>query len=161
METYIQEENVFKYLTWVCHTLCGLCISMLVGDNYLFNEYNSSIIHRSCTKFPKLILVDLSVTIAFKNLYLTVHIILLLVGHGINIAIFFKQRHLESHQSATDCFATSYTSDVKIIKESKQPSHCSLWRFRRNVISPLASFSSFLVSVVYNLPVYYIFLSIT
>ena len=161
METYIQEENVFKYLTWVCHTLCGLCISMLVGDNYLFNEYNSSIIHRSCTKFPKLILVDLSVTIAFKNVYLTMHTLVIIVGLGINIAIFFKQRQLESQQSVAE-FSVSYnTSDVKIIRKSNQPSNCSLWRFRRNVISPLGSFSSFLVSVVYSLPVYYIILSIT
>ena len=71
--------------------------------------------------------------IAFENVYLTVHTLLFCVGLGINIAIFFKQRQ----------------------------SNCSLWRFRRNVISPLGSFSSFLVSYIYNLPVYYIFLSIT
>ena len=161
METYIKEENFFKCLTWVCHTLCGLCISILVGDNFLFNEYDSSIIHRSCAKIPKCIIVEHSTTTLFFNkMYVCVHLVLVFVGIGINIAIFLKQRQLESQESCwRDCFVTFDKSDVNIIRKSKQPR--ILWRFRRNVVSPLASFSSFIASVLYNFPAAYIFLNIT
>ena len=40
-------------------------------------------------------------------------------------------------------------------------SNCTLWRFRRNVVSPLGSFLSFIASFVYNLPGFYIFLTAT
>ena len=82
----MQEENLFKYLTWVCHTLCGLCISMLVGDNFFINEYDSSIIDRSCAKIPKIILVEQSHHV--YNLYTTMLVAAAFVGLCINIAIF-------------------------------------------------------------------------
>ena len=160
METYIQEETFFKYLTWVCHTLCGLCISMLVGDNFLFNEYDSSIIQRSCAKLPKWILMDPSTNLAFKNIHMIVNVVLIFICLAIKIVIFLKQRQLKSQQSAADFFVTYNTNDVKIVKQRKQP-NCILWRLRRNVISPIGSFSSFLASVVYNISVCYIFLHIT
>ena len=154
----MQEENLFKYLTWVCHTLCGLCISMLVGDNFFINEYDSSIIDRSCAKIPKIILVEQSDH--GYNLYMTMHVAAAFRGLCINIAIFLKQRQLESQQSVADFVVTYNTSDVQIIRQRKQPNRI-LWRFRRNVISPLGSFSSFLASVVYYLLRYYTFISIT
>ena len=154
----MQEENLFKYLTWVCHTLCGLCISMLVGDNFFVNEYDSPIIDRSCTKIPKIILVEQSDH--GYNLYMTMHVAAAFVGLCINIAIFLKQRQLENKQSVADFVATYNTSDVQIIRQRKQPNR-KLLRFRRNVISPSGSFSSFLACVVYNLLGAYIFFSRT
>ena len=158
METYVNEENFFNCLTGVCHTLCGLCISVLVGDNFFINEYDSSIIDRSCAKIPKIILVEQSHHV--YNLYTTMHVAAAFVGLCINIAIFLKQRQLESKQSVADFVATYNTSDVQIIRQTKQPNRI-LWRFRRNVISPLGSFSSFLACVVYNLLGAYIFFSRT
>ena len=133
---------------------------MLVGDNFLFNEYDSSIIHRSCAKFPKWILMDPSTNLAFKNIHMIVNVVLIFICIAIKIVIFLKQRQLKRQQSAVYFCVIYNTSDVKIVKQRKQP-NCILWRLRRNVISPIGSFSSFLASVVYNISVCYIFLHIT
>ena len=161
METYIQEKNFFKWCKWVSHTLCGIVISMQVGDSFLLNEYDSSIIHRSCAKIPKWILVEQSL-IAYSNSYVMYVIVAVtFVGLGLQFAIFLKQRQLERQQSIPDYSVTYNAGEVKIIQKSKQLSNCILWRFRRSVISPLGSFLSFLASAVYNLLRVYILLSIT
>ena len=110
---------------------------------------------------PKFILVEQSY-LAYFNSYMIGNVALIVVGLGLHFAIFFKQRELERQQSVPDYSVTYNTSDVKIIRRRKQPSsNCTLWRFRRNVISPVGSFSSFLASAVYILLMNYIVLSIT
>ena len=84
-----------------------------------------------------------------------------LVGLGLHFAIFLKQRQLERRQSDPDYSVTYNGGDVKITWKTKQPFNRILWRARRNVISPLGSFSSFLVSAIYNLIHAYILLYIT
>ena len=158
METYIEEENFFKCCKWFAHTVCGIVTAMLVGDSFLLDEYDSSIIHKSCAKLPKWILVEQSV---ICKLYVTVIVTLVFVGLGLHFAIFLQQRQLERRQSVPDYSVTYNVSDVKIIWTSKKPSNRILWRFRRNVISPLGSFSSFLAIAVNNLLTTYIVLSIT
>ena len=65
----------------------------------------------------------------FYNLYVTGHVVVILVGLGINLAIFIKQKQLKK----------------------KNPSDYKLWKFKRNVISPLGGVLSFLASLIYNL----------
>ena len=107
---------------------------------------------------PKIILVEQSDHVYY--LYVAMHIATTFVGLSINIAIFLKQRQLESQQSEADFVVTYNTSNVQITRQRKQPNRI-LWRFRRNVISPLGGFSSFLASAVYNMLVLYTFLSRT
>ena len=150
MEKYIQEENFFKYCTWICHALCGIAISKVLADSLLLNEYDSAIIQRSCGKMPKWILIEQSHS-AYYNSFVTGNMILILVGLGMHFSIFLRQRHLERQQSS-DYFVSCDLSNVKIIRKSKQANDpSSLCRFKRNVISPLGSFSSFLVTTVYNI----------
>ena len=160
LETYIEEEKFFKCCKWFAHTVCGIVTAMLVGDSFLLDEYDSSIIHKSCAKLPKWILVEQS-QLTYYNSYVTVIITLVFVCLGLHFAIFLQQRQLERQQSVPDYSVTYNVSDVKIIWTSKKPSNRILWRFRRNVISPLGSFSSFLVTTVYNLLHAYILLTIT
>ena len=160
METYIKEESFFECLTWLCHTLCGLILSIIVGDNFLFNEYDSSIIHMSCAKMPKWILVEESILV-YYNLYMVGHTVVTFVGFGIQIAIFRKQKQLERQQSVVLCSVSYNTIDVKIIRKINQSSNRKLWRFRRNVISPLGSFLSFQAGVVYNLLVSLLYFKIS
>ena len=138
-------------MTWLCHTLCGIITSSLVGDNFIFNEYDRSIIDCSCTKMPKMILLVVESDVVFYNLGTIFHISIICVGTSIQIAILMKQKRLEKQQSV-DQWAVSYSmSGVKIIRKSNQISNHKLWKHKRNVISPLGSFLSFLASEVYNL----------
>ena len=109
---------------------------------------------------PKWILVEQSHP-AYYHLYVTGNVTLIVVGLGLQFAIFLKQRQLERQQSVQDYYITYNANDVKIIRKTKKPSNCTLWRFRRNVISPVGSFLSFLASAVYILLMNYIVLSIT
>ena len=136
-----------------------MVISMEVGDSFLFNEYESSIIHRSCAKMPRWILEESQSDVAFYNLCGLG--LFGLVGLGLHFAIFLKQRQFETRQIVPDYSVIYNTSAVKITNKTKQPSNCTPWRFRRSVISPFGSFSSFLASAVYNLLMTYIVLSIT
>ena len=158
-EKHITEENFFKCCLWLCHTLCGITISMVVGDCFLVNEYDSAIIQRSCAKMPKWILVEQERSLPWS--FIIGNIVLVFGGLGIHFAIFLKQRHLERKQAEIDYVITFNKSEVQIVRKSKQTSDSMLWRFRRNVISPLGSFSSFLACVVYNLLGAYIFFSRT
>ena len=142
-------------MTFICHILCGVCVAMLVGENVVTNDYDSIFMQRSC---EKLTLVKKS-ALVFSNLFVTVHLFLIFIGFCIHFAIFLKQRHLQSQQSEYSVVFNA--SGINFIRQRKQNFHFILWRFRRNVISPLGSFLSFLGSVVYNLLTYYFFLSIT
>ena len=138
---------------------------MVFGDS-LFNEYGSSTIQGSCAKMPRWFLEGKSV-IAYVhiNLYGTVMVTLVFVPLVLHLAIFLKQRQIGRQLSVPDYSITYNTGDVKITRdqesETKLSSSRILCRFRRNVISPLGSFSSFLASAIYYLLMTYILLSIT
>ena len=157
-EKHITEENFFKCCVWLCHTLCGITISMVVGDCFLVNEYDSAIIQRSCAKMPKWILVEQERSLPWS--FIIGNIVLVFGGLGIHFAIFFKQRHLERKQAEIDYVITFNKSEVQIVRKSKQTSDSMLWRFRRNVISPLGSFSSFLTTLVFMILFAYLLFSI-
>ena len=120
---------------------------MEVGDCLLLNEYDSAVIQRSCAKMPKWILVEQERSMPWS--FVIGNMVLIFGGLGMHCTIFFKQTHLERKQSEVDYIITYNKSDVRIVRSSKQNSDSILWRFRRNVISPLASFSSFLTTIVY------------
>ena len=158
-ERYIKEENFFKCCTWLCHTLCGVIVALEFGDSYILSEYDSTIIQRSCAKMPKWILVEQEHSLPWSHL--KGNMVVLFVGICMNFVILIKQRHLERQQSIVDHVITYDNNEVNITRKSKQTSDSTLWRYRRNVISPLGSFASFLTIAVYNILFLYILFTIT
>lgn len=108
---------------------------------------------------PRWILVEQKRSLTWSHV--TGNMVLLFGGFCMHFVIFFKQRQLERQQSVVDYAITYNKSDVKIVRKRKQSSYSSLWRFRRNVVSPLGSFSSFLATTVYNILFLYILFSTT
>ena len=98
---------------------------------------------------PRWILVEQKPSLPWSHL--KGNMLLLFAGLGLHFVIFCKQRRLERQQSIADYVITYNNSDVNIRRGSKHTSDSTLWRFRRNVISPLGSFSSFLTVTVYNI----------
>ena len=96
---------------------------------------------------PKWILVEQERSMPWS--FVIGNIVLIFGGLGMHCTIFFKQRHLERKQSEVDNIITYNKTDVQIMRKSRQTSDSMLWRFRRNVISPLGSCSSFLTTIVY------------
>ena len=151
MLTYITEETFFNSLTWLCHALCGIFTSAFVGYDFIFDEYEWSIINSYCTKMPKIILLVVESDVFFYNLGIIFHISVICLGVGIQIAIFMKQKQLEKQQSVAQ-WAVSYSmSGVKMINRSNQISNRQLWKHKRNVVSPMGSFLSFLSCEFYML----------
>ena len=158
IETYLKEESVFKCLTWFIHTICGLTISVIVGDN-LFNAYDSSIIHLSCGTMPKWFLVGKSFTI-YNELVIklcVIYVTIVFVDLIIQFAIFITQKRLKIMQCFPKCFAPCFGNDYHILKVHGY--NRKLWRFGRNVVSPIGSFLSFLAGVSYNLLLTYAYIS--
>ena len=108
----------------------------------------------SCGTIPKWFLEEDQLQFSLTSfLLLWFWIIVAFVGLIIQLAIFIKQTHLQSHQSVAECFATCKISDAHL-----QEIHVysrKLWRFRRNIVSPFGSFLSFLVSLIYYLILLY------
>ena len=96
---------------------------------------------------PKWILVEQERSMPWS--FVIGNMVLIFGGLGMHFTIFIKQSHLERKQSEVDYVITYNKSDVQIVRKSKQTSDSMLWRFRRNVISPLGSFLSFLTTLVY------------
>ena len=123
---YIREERFFSSLTWLCHVLCGLIISILIGDDFLsFFESDNVMIQEKCVRMPLALKESVSYT-----LYLALEIIICVVGLGIQVAIFIKQRQLEISEDPS-------TSRI-------------LWKHRRNVVSSMGSLLSFLAFNIYG-----------
>ena len=100
---------------------------------------------------PKMILLVVESDAVFCYFGIIFHISVICLGVGIQIAIFMKQKKLEKQQSETQ-WAVSYSmSGVKMIRRSNQISNRKLWKHKRNVISPLGSFLSFLACEFYIL----------
>ena len=145
----INEESLFKYLTWACPTLSGLMLSMIFGQNYFSSEQDSTVIISSCGKIPKFILMEVSAWPI--HLFIIVHLILYFVGLVIQAAMFLKQNELEEEQSAGQWVIHYVNGEIKFQRKNLNTCNHKLSKHKRNVISPLGSFLSFLISAVYNI----------
>ena len=143
MLTHITEESFFKCLTWLCHAVCGVILSILVGENFLYLlEYESSITYSNCARF---LLFSRSRSYKLYGILQMAIALLNLVAH---ISIFFQQKQL-AKQSASEWVVSYSTNGVKFEKK-KKPSSRILWKHNRNVVSHLGSFLSHLVAIIFH-----------
>ena len=145
---FIKEESLFNFMTWLCLALSGLMISILFGENYFSVEQDSTVIISNCCKVPKqLFMGDLA---WFMHLYIRAHLTLHFVGLVIQAAMFFKQRQLEKEQSAGQWVIHYDNGEIRIERKNLRTCNRKLSKHKRNVISPLGSFLSSLISAVYR-----------
>ena len=148
MLTYIEEQKFFNCLTWLHHVLSGVFVSVLVGENLpkLGEHHTSMFFYSSCSKIP--VLWEEFSGLFFYNLFVISHLAIVSIGFGIQIAVFVKQKQLEKQQADGIIIETYNMDDVTI--SDRTPHHQSshkLRRHNRTVLTPKASFSSFLLSV--------------
>ena len=121
---------------------------MLVRENFVSGEQDCTVIISRCAKFPKIIFSQKSYLLYY--LTLMVHLLLHFVGLAIHAAIFVKQKQLEKQQSGQ--WVVNYDKgEIRFVRKNLNTCNRKLWKNGRNVISPIGSFLSFLLSAVYGL----------
>ena len=149
MLTYITEESFFTCLTWLCHAVCGMIISSLVGENFFYDEFETSITYSNCARFP-----------VFSGAWSYQFYVIVQVAIGIlsliaQKSIFLRKKQL-AKQSASEWVALYSANGVKFEKK-KPPSSRILWKDNRNVVSPLGSFLSLIVGITFHPIVAYLY----
>ena len=142
-------------LRWLCLVLSGIIVSVLLGEHHgLFLNYHESqtslLWYSSCSKIP-IIWEDVERSI-FNTVIGLSHMALVSFTIGTQIAIFIRQRQLEK-QKADGIMLTIYNRDGVTIsrRSSDKPSCHQLSRHYRSVVTPQASFLSFLIIFTYYL----------
>ena len=155
MPAYIKEESFFMCLTWLYPVLSGIIVSVLLCEHHsLFLNYNEShtslIWYSSCSKIP--ILWEEFEETLFNTVIGLSHMAVVSITIFIQIAIFIRQRQLEK-QKADGIFLIIYKRDGVTIsrRSSDQPSCHKLSRHNRSVVTPRASFMSFIIIFSYYL----------
>ena len=139
--TYIKEESFFSCLTWLCHALCGMVISTLVGENLLLGEYDSSITYSNCARFH--IFLGCYCYVLFGIVQSAIALLNLFV----QIAVFMRQKQL-SKQSPN--WVVMYCENG-VRFEKKMPNTARvLWKHNRNVVSPFGGFVAHSVSIIFH-----------
>ena len=150
MEKYIREESAFHCLLWLCHTLNGIFVSMLVGENFFYMDYVTDAICRDCTMGP-IFTEAVSYQISNATFYPICFLVLI-----VQISVFAKKRQLESMQN--EKMATSMSDEcIKLESRGNHKPYRILWRHQRNVVSPLGGFLSTVANVTYSLCLAYIY----
>ena len=160
MLLYIKEERFFNCLTWLYPISSGIIVSTLLVEHlYYFNEhYTSMLVFSSCSKI-QICWKDFFGSV-FNNVFALFHVAIVSIGFGIQITIFVRQRQLEKQQ-ADGNMVVRYNKDGALIsKGNPQPPCHKLWRHNRTVLTPLASLSSFILSLTIILLKGYIFFNI-
>ena len=156
MLTYIKEENFFICLTWLHPTLCGIIVSMLLGENF-FSSNTLSIWYSYCAKTP-ILWEEIMGSLVYKVFGLSQSVILIST-FIIQILIVKRQRQLYK-QIANGIMVEIYQRDgVTISSRSPdlQSSH-KLWMHTRTVVTPQASLFSFSYTLLLALPrIFYFF----
>ena len=143
---FVAEEGVFNCLPWLCHTLCGIITSMSVGENLFYNDYDTAVIHSRCAMGPMFF-----EAVSYK-VYVSICLPMYAIGLCVQIAVFVKQRDLENDLTMWKIYYSERGgAQIRLVRKIEHPSYSRLWRHQRNVISPLGSFLSLLVTVVCGL----------
>ena len=119
---------------------------MSVGENLVFNEYDTAVIQSRCAMGP--IFFE---AVSYK-VYVSICLPIYALGLGFQIAVFAKQRRLEKELTMWKIYYNPRSgAHIKLVRKSEHPSYRKLWRHQRNVVSPLGSFLSLLMAVIYGL----------
>ena len=137
---FIKEEILFNYLTWICHALSGVIISVFLGEHF-YGEQDINVIISTCAKFPN---DEFSLHMAVIAL-----LIFYFVGLVIQAAIFLKQKHLEEELQCGLWVVHYDNGKLKYVKNNLDAVNHKLSKHKRNVISPLGSLLSHVMGAVY------------
>lgn len=152
MLTFIKEETFYIFLKWLHHSLLGIVVSMLLGENILNADesHPPHIYYSFCSKKPipwKEVWGSYvnKMFVFSQNIFVTAA----LISH---IVLFLKQRQLEKQISERVTVVTYNMDGVTISSRGPDlPSSGKLWRHNRTAVTPKASFFSFLFDLVSHL----------
>ena len=149
----IKEENFFKFISWFHPLTSGIFIAMLLGEDFLNSEdlNTSLILYSSCSKIP-LFPGNFRGSIVYV-VFIVSHIICLFVTFISQILCFLCQRKLEKERDE-GIMVVIYNEDGVTISRRGPNFETSrkLQNFFRSVVSPKASFISF----IYGLLIYFL-----
>ena len=147
MLTYIKEKNFFICLTWLHPALSGIIVSILLGENFL--SHNNTHIFST----TPILLDDIWGSFPFVyKLFGISNFLIVAATSIIQVLLFIRQRQLEK-QRADGMMVITYNMDgVTISRRAPdlQSSH-KLWKHNRTVVTPKASFFSFLLTLLSTL----------
>ena len=153
MTAYIEERSFFNYLKWLHPALSGIFTSMLLGEHFLYYNESQTLLlwQSSCYKIP--MLWEESLQSIHYNVISLLTYSITLITLCTQIALFIRQRQLE-RQRAEGVMVIYYNSDGVTMsrRTPDQPSCQQLWRHKRTVVSPEASFLTFLLRILLVIP---------
>ena len=146
----IKEESVFDILFWAQCAISGIIVAVSAGENfYKFNESHTPFVfYSSCSKTPiiwKLEMVSWSYIVN-----MIVHLLICPFAFYIQYMLFKKQNQLVK-QRAEGIMVVTYNQDnvtIQMRSPDKETGR-KLSNFYRTVVTPKASFLSFLLLFLY------------
>ena len=156
----IKEESFFKFISWFHHVTSGIFISMLLGEDF-FNsdELNTSLIHySSCCKIP-LFPGNFRGAIVYI-VFMWSNIACIFVTFISQILCFLCQRKLEKEREE-GIMVVIYNEDGVTISRRGPNLETSrkLQNYLRSVVSPKASFISFISGLSFYFLGFFLFLT--
>ena len=147
MLKYIREESFFNCLLWIHAALSGIIVSVLVGENvHNSNEFHTSFIfYGFCSKTH----ISWEESTWSYILLIASRCVIVFVTFGAQIALIKKQKELEK-QRTEGIMVTIYSKDgVTISRRAPDKTSCrKLGKYNRTVVTPKASFISFLYNAI-------------
>ena len=156
--TSINEESFFNFLTWLLPALSGIFVSILLGENFLYDNgsHTPYIFYSSCSKKSILWeetrgkIVYLGIGISFFPIIATTIII--------HVVIYIRQRQLEKERVEGSMGLTYNRDGVPISRKDPRGASHKLWKHNRTVVTPEASLFSFLFMLLYHFAhIYFLF----
>ena len=149
MVTFINEESVFMYLTWIHPALSGIIVSMLLGENFYDSNksYTSLFFYSSCSKI-QFLKEEFNMSLAY-NIFNVSSIAIISVTAFTHILLHRKHKQLKK-QMADGTMVVIYNKDGASISRRAEDKllHRKLWRYERTVVTPKASQLSFIVRLL-------------
>ena len=156
---HIKEESFFDILVWAHCAISGLFVSVCAGENfYKFNESPTQLVsYSSCSKIP--IIWEQEMVSWSYIVNMIVHSLVLPLAFYTQYMLFKKHNQLVKQRTEGIMVVTYHQDNVTIQKRSPDEKTIQkLTNFHRTVVTPKASFLSFLLLFLYySLNGYFIF----
>ena len=136
----IKESNFFSTILWLHPTIAGLIVSVVLGENFHYRHQVSEFL---CGKsFTWLFFIKLGAVSQVLSVLIT------LTTH---ILLFYRVRELEKER-AVGIMVVNYQRDGVTISKRGPDLQTSkkLWMYNRTVVSPKASFISFIFNILFK-----------
>ena len=152
MLTFIEEETFFSCLTMLHHAFCGIIVSVLLGDFFLYlnKSHASTLWESSCSKMP--VLWKESQDSFANNVFTSLMFALVILIVIFQILLFKRQRQVERQADEGIITITYNREGVSISTRSPNlQASQQLRKHNRTVVTPKASFLSFLLTLLSTL----------